>query len=62
MLSLSYFSAASPDAMIVADAQGLILHWNAAAESMFGIPLAQATRHPLDIIVPEQMRGAHAEG
>ena len=48
--------------MIVADADGLIRHWNAAAELMFGLPIDQAIGKSLDVIVPEQMRGAHLEG
>lgn len=62
MLSLEHFSAASPDALIVADAEGRIRHWNRAAELMFGLPVDQAIGTSLDIIVPEQMRGAHSEG
>ena len=60
--SLENFSDASPDAMIVADADGLIRHWNAAAELMFGLPIDNAIGTSLDAIVPEQMRGAHSEG
>lgn len=48
--------------MIIADSRGLILHWNAAAERMFGLSMEQAIGTSLDVIVPEQMRGAHAEG
>lgn len=62
MLSFDCFSAASPDAMIVADPDGLIQHWNAAAELMFGLPVDKAIGTSLDVIVPEQMRGAHSEG
>jgi diguanylate cyclase (GGDEF)-like protein/PAS domain S-box-containing protein len=62
MSSLEFYSAASPDAMIVADDRGLIRHWNAAAERMFGLKVSEALGTSLDIIVPEPMRGAHAEG
>lgn len=62
MSSLDQFLAASPDAMIIADARGLILHWNAASERMFGLPVDEAIGRSLDVIVPEQMRGAHTEG
>lgn len=62
MSSLDQFLAASPDAMIVADAGGLILHWNPAAERMFGLPMGEAVGTSLDLIVPEQMRGAHTNG
>jgi len=56
------FITASPDAMIVADTDGLIVCWNPAAERMFGIPMAEALGTSLDVIVPEPMRGAHAGG
>jgi diguanylate cyclase (GGDEF)-like protein/PAS domain S-box-containing protein len=62
MVSLEQFLTASPDAMIIADEQGFILHWNAAAEHMFGLPVSEAVGVSLDVIVPEQMRGAHAGG
>lgn len=62
MSSLDQFLAASPDAMIVADAGGFILHWNPAAESLFGLPMGQAVGTSLDVIVPEPMRGAHSNG
>jgi diguanylate cyclase (GGDEF)-like protein/PAS domain S-box-containing protein len=62
MSSLDQFLAASPDAMIIADAGGLILHWNTAAERMFGLRVEQAVGTSLDVIIPEQMRGAHTDG
>lgn len=62
MSTLDQFLAASPDAMIIADSGGFILHWNAAAERMFGLPMEEALGTSLDVIVPEQMRGAHSDG
>lgn len=53
---------ASPDAMICADADGCITYWNRAAASMFGIAPEAALGASLDLIVPEQMRGAHVAG
>lgn len=62
MSFLDNFVDGSPDAMIVADADGLVLHWNPAAERMFGLPVADAVGTSLDAIVPEPMRGAHTSG
>jgi diguanylate cyclase (GGDEF)-like protein/PAS domain S-box-containing protein len=62
MLSLSKFVDASPDAVVVADARGFILHWNPAAERMFGLATREAVGNSLDVIIPEPMRGAHASG
>ncbi|WP_425466630.1 PAS domain-containing protein [Pelagibacterium montanilacus] len=42
MAFLQQWADVSPDAMIVADAGGLIVHWNTAAESMFGLPADEA--------------------
>lgn len=52
----------SPDAIVYADADGLITFWNAAAERMFGYPPRRALGKPLEIVVPERMRAAHAAG
>ncbi|WP_164730648.1 putative bifunctional diguanylate cyclase/phosphodiesterase, partial [Pelagibacterium montanilacus] len=62
MAFLQQWADVSPDAMIVADANGLIVHWNPAAESMFGLPAEEALGTSLDVIIPEPMRGAHAKG
>ena len=62
MSFLEQFAYASPDAMIVANAHGLIVHWNPAAECMFGLPSENALGISLDIIIPEPMRGAHTNG
>ena len=45
------------DGIIVADAGGIILSWNAAAERIFGYPSAEAIGHSLpELIVPERYR------
>lgn len=62
MSLLDQFINASPDAMIVSDSAGLILRWNPAAERMFGLSKAEAVGTSLDVIIPEQMRGAHTSG
>jgi PAS domain S-box-containing protein len=52
----------APDAIIYADAQGLIQFWNHSAERIFGFPEAEARGQTLDIIIPESLRGRHWQG
>jgi PAS domain S-box-containing protein len=52
----------APDAIIYADAQGLIQFWNRSAERIFGISQAEALGKTLDIIIPESLRGRHWQG
>ena len=48
--------------MIVADRDGAIIYWNAAAERMFGHTAADALGASLDIMIPERLRERHWEG
>jgi PAS domain S-box-containing protein len=50
---------AAPDAVILADAQGAIRLWNAAAEAMFGYAASEVLGKSLDVIIPERFRKAH---
>lgn len=50
------------DAVVVADASGAILVWNAAATRIFGFSAQEALGRPLDMIIPERLRGRHNEG
>jgi PAS domain S-box-containing protein len=50
------------DGVVVADPAGRIVFWNRAAERIFGFPEAEALGQPLDLIVPERHRKAHAAG
>ena len=50
------------DAVIVSDASGAIILWNAAAERMFGYSEAEALGNSLDLITPERLRARHWEG
>ena len=52
----------APDAVIVADTEGTIVEWNAAAEALFGHAAAEAVGSSLDLIVPERFREAHWTG
>jgi PAS domain S-box-containing protein len=54
--------ADAPDAIIYADAKGLIQFWNAAAERLFGYTGAEAVGQSLDVIIPESLRQRHWAG
>lgn len=55
-------SHTSNDAIISADAKGLIQTWNPAAEAMFQYPKEDALGQPLAIIIPERFRKGHEMG
>lgn len=48
-----------PDAVIFADREGLIRHWNAGAQAVFGFSAAQVQGRSLDLIIPERLRAPH---
>jgi PAS domain S-box-containing protein len=52
----------APDAIVFADAAGLIRFWNRGAERIFGFTRAEAVGRSLDIIIPERLRARHWEG
>ncbi len=52
----------APDAVILADREGVIRVWNAAAERVFGHSAEAALGQTLDIIIPERFREAHWTG
>ncbi len=52
----------APDAMIYADAEGVIRLWNRGAERIFGFAAAEAIGRSLDIIIPERLRARHWDG
>jgi PAS domain S-box-containing protein len=47
------------DAIVLADAGGRILSWNAAAESLFGHAAAEVLGQPLTTIMPARYRDSH---
>src|SRR5438128_2173480 len=49
--------AASTDAIISADLNGLIISWNAGSERMYGYPASETIGHKLSVIVPEERAG-----
>src|SRR5690242_1745630 len=52
----------TPDAVIVADREGVIRLWNGGAEAIFGYSEAEAIGRTLDLIVPERFRERHWDG
>jgi PAS domain S-box-containing protein len=50
------------DAIIYADAQGIIRFWNFGAARIFGFAEAEAVGQSLDIIIPEGLRPRHWAG
>jgi PAS domain S-box-containing protein len=54
--------SAMPDAIVYADAEGVIRFWNGGATRIFGFAEAEAIGHSLDIIIPERLRARHWEG
>lgn len=52
----------SPEAIVVADPDGIILVWNNGAERMFGHTAAEAVGQSLDLIIPEKLRARHDKG
>jgi PAS domain S-box-containing protein len=52
----------SSDAIVAADANGIITFWNPGAERVFGRSSSQAIGQSLDIIIPERLRKRHWDG
>ena len=51
------------DALVSADAAGVVTAWNAASERLFGYTAAEAVGRPIaDLIIPERFRAAHEQG
>lgn len=51
---------AAPDALLVTDDDGRIVIANAEAERMFGYSRAELVDQPIELLVPERLRNAHA--
>ena len=50
------------DAIVYADAEGVIRIWNRGATRIFGFAGAEALGRSLDIIIPENLRERHWQG
>jgi PAS domain S-box-containing protein len=51
-----------PDAIVYADAAGLIQVWNAGAVRLFGFTSDEAMGQTLDLIIPAGLRDRHWQG
>ena len=51
----------TPDAILLVDAEGLIVYANHAAETLFGYLPADLLRQPLASLLPERVRERHRE-
>ena len=49
-------------AVVVADTDGVIVHWNDGAERLFGHSSGDAIGQSLDLIVPDDFRDRHWAG
>lgn len=52
----------TPDAVVVADHEGLVRLWNGGAEVMFGYTADEAIGQNLELIIPERLRQRHNDG
>jgi len=52
----------APDAVVWADAEGVVRYWNRGAEELFGWSAADALGQSMDMIIPENLRDRHWEG
>ena len=52
----------APDAIIMADRDGIIRLWNAGAQAVLGYTAEEALGRSLDLIIPEQFRARHWAG
>ena len=50
------------DAVVIADSDGTIVFWNAAATTLFGWSDDDAVGRSLDLIIPERLRDRHWDG
>lgn len=49
-------------AVIMSDTDGIICHWNAGAQQLFGYSPAEAIGQSLDLIVPREFQERHWAG
>ena len=52
----------APDAILIADLEGIIIFWNRGAEQILGYSSAEAVGQSLDLFIPEKLRGRHWDG
>lgn len=52
---------AAPDAILIADADGRIVVANDQASALFGYSVSELIGQPVEMLMPERLRGRHAE-
>jgi PAS domain S-box-containing protein len=50
------------DAVLIANTEGRIVFWNAAAERLFGWSADEVVGQSMEVIIPERLRDRHWEG
>jgi len=55
-------SESATDAIITADKNGLIIHWNRGAQRLFGYAASEAIGQPITILIPDRHKNAHSVG
>jgi PAS domain S-box-containing protein len=58
----AHILAASPDAILICDAGGIVRFWNDAAQRVFGFAAAEALGVSLNLIIPKGFRARHWAG
>ena len=61
-LDLKQLVDGAGDSIIVCDAKGDVVYWNAASERIFGFSRADALGQSLDLIIPQRQRQRHWDG
>jgi PAS domain S-box-containing protein len=61
-LDFPQLARAIGDGVIVCDAAGTIVFWNAAATRIFGFTEAEAAGQSLDLIIPQRQQQRHWDG
>jgi len=59
---LRTLTAAASDAIISANDRGCIMSWNRGAQKMFGYTEKEALEEPMQLLMPERFKHAHALG
>lgn len=54
------FLESLPQAVLLVDTEGNIVHANGLADTMFGYAMGDLVGQPLDVVIPEQVRARHA--
>lgn len=50
-----------PDALVLINRQGIIVHVNQQTEKLFGYHAEEMLGHPIELLVPERFRGGHVQ-